>query len=336
MPEGTKVVSAEYFGVSAWAKTAKVSVILPDGAKKNYFLKCATGESALPLVEGEYHSATAINSVVPGFVPNAVGYGEYDNGEAQVHFFLGDFHDMDLSTPPDPVDFAARLAELHSKGTSPNGMFGFPVTTVCGRMARTVTWEKSWAKCFSNLLLDVIKYDNEANDPWPEYDAACKQLIDAVIPRLLGALQSDGREITPALIHGDLWERNIGIDMETGETIVFDPGCTYAHNEMEFGTWRCSWAYYFNSPMYMELYETHVERSHPVEEWDDRNRLYSIHPYLNDSAGHPGSLSRKIAYNDMLYLCEKYAPLDTLEKYSPEHDISVTGAYTDFVIKQLE
>ena len=33
------------------------------------------------------------------------------------------------------------------------------------------------------------------------------------------------------------------------------------------------------------------------------------------------------AYNDMLYLCEKYGPLDSLEKYDPEKDISITGAY---------
>ena len=33
------------------------------------------------------------------------------------------------------------------------------------------------------------------------------------------------------------------------------------------------------------------------------------------------------AYNDMLYLCEKYAPLDSLERYRPENDVSVTGAY---------
>lgn len=33
------------------------------------------------------------------------------------------------------------------------------------------------------------------------------------------------------------------------------------------------------------------------------------------------------AYNDMLFLCEKYAPLGSLEKYCPEKDISVTCAY---------
>lgn len=31
------------------------------------------------------------------------------------------------------------------------------------------------------------------------------------------------------------------------------------------------------------------------------------------------------AYNDMLHLCEKYAPLENLERYDPAKDISVPG-----------
>ena len=313
MPEGTKVISVEPRGISAWTKTARISVVLPNGNNKKYFLKvilllvpvvpslslssraqCAKGQGAHALVEGEFHSASAIDALVPGLVPKGAGWGNYYDGESQVYFYLGDFHDMDFSAPPDPVQFMSQIAELHQKSVSPNGMFGYPVRTVCGKMERTVTWEKSWANSFTHQLKDVIKYDNETNGPWPEYDAACRQLIDVIIPRLLGALQSNGREIAPSLIHGDLWERNIGIDMETGRTVLFDPGCTYAHNEMEFGTWRCSWAFYFNSPIWMRLYQRQIKPSEPAEEWDDRNRLYSIHPYLNDSAGHPGSVSRQM------------------------------------------
>ena len=246
------------------------------------------------MAQGEFYSASAIDALVPGLVPKPAGWGEYRDYSSQVYFFVGDFHDMDLSAAPEPAHFTSQIAEFHRRGTSPNGMFGFPVPTVCGKMERTVTWEKSWAKSFTHQLQDVIRYDNETNGAWPEYDAACKQLIDVAIPRLLGVLQSDGREITPTLIHGDLWEQNVGIDMESSETILFDPGSTYAHNEMEFGTWRCSWAYHFNSPIYMRLYQRHFEPSEPVEEWDDRNRLYSMHPYLNDSAGHPGSVSRQL------------------------------------------
>ena len=39
------------------------------------------------------------------------------------------------------------------------------------------------------------------------------------------------------------------------------------------------------------------------------------------------------AYNDMLYLCEKYGASDTLEKYDPEKDISVAGAYVPLIMK---
>jgi protein-ribulosamine 3-kinase len=183
-------------------------------------------------------------------------------------------------------------------------MFGFGVPTALGKFERTVRWELSWATCFTNQLRDVVAYDNEANGSWPEYDAACKQLIEEVIPRLLGVLQSGGHSIEPALIHGDLWEQNVGTDKETGEVILFDLGSTYAHNEMEFGTWRCSWAYHFNSPVYMRLYQRQVEPSQPVDEWDDRNRLYGLHPYLNDLVGHPGSGSRKmrVLISDILTL----------------------------------
>jgi hypothetical protein len=45
--------------------------------------------------------------------------------------------------------------------------------------------------------------------------------------------------------------------------------------------------------------------------------------------GHRYELMACRAYNDMLYLCEKYAPLESLERYRPENDISVTGAYIE-------
>ena len=43
--------------------------------------------------------------------------------------------------------------------------------------------------------------------------------------------------------------------------------------------------------------------------------------------GPPLHLTACRAYNDRLYLCEKYAPLESLERYRPENDVSVTGAY---------
>lgn len=243
---------------------------------------------------GEHYSATIIESKVPGFGPEPVGKGEFiDEDGKQVYFYLQKYHDMDVQTPPDPAGLATAIAELHTKATSPNGKFGYPMVTGRGSVDRTEHWSDSWADQFTYLLKDLIKLDDQVNSPWPEYDAACKQLIEGVIPRLLGALQSEGRNILPSMCHGDLWEGNVATDMETGKVIIFDPDeCMYAHNEIEFGTWRCSWATHFKSPAYIQHYQMEVEPSEPVEEWDDRNRLYSIKTAICDSAGHRGSRSR--------------------------------------------
>lgn len=37
----------------------------------------------------------------------------------------------------------------------------------------------------------------------------------------------------PSLIHGDLWYANAGIDIDSGQPLVFDACCFFAHNECE-------------------------------------------------------------------------------------------------------
>lgn len=39
MAKGTKVISAETWGLSAWTKTAKITTELPGGETQRYFLK---------------------------------------------------------------------------------------------------------------------------------------------------------------------------------------------------------------------------------------------------------------------------------------------------------
>ncbi|KAI0527710.1 Fructosamine kinase-domain-containing protein [Xylaria bambusicola] len=186
-------------------------------------------------------------------------------------------------------------------------MFGYPIITGRGTLNRTKHWHESWAVQLTYLLEDLLKLDNQVNGHWPEFDIACKQLIEGVIPRLLGVLQSEGRTIKPTLVHGDLWEGNVATDMNTGAVIAFDfDECIYAHNEIELGTWRCRCATHFSSPIYLQAYQQEIEPCEPVEEFDDRNRLYAIKAAICDSAGHRGSISRQIAYNEMLFLCEKY------------------------------
>jgi len=135
-----------------------------------------------------------MNKALSGLVPRPISWGRYEDDGGEIYFFMGIFHDMDFSETPDPATLMAKIAKAHRNGTSSNGMFGFHVPTVIGRLERTVKWEKSWAASFTHQSKDVIKYDNETNGTWPEFEIACNQLIDKVIPRLLGVLQSGGRD----------------------------------------------------------------------------------------------------------------------------------------------
>ncbi len=200
---------------------------------------------------------------------------------------------MTLGGAPDPVEFVDIITRIHRE-TSANGAFGYAQPTVIGKIKRTNSWQTSWGKAFACHLKDAFDYDRTTNGPWRKLRLVYEELVAHVVPRLLDVLQMGGRSITPALIHGDLWERNVGADKATGKTVIFDPGCFYGHNEMEFGTWRCTWATHFNlkDRLYLSLYQKEMPPSEPAEEWDDRNRLYSIYAYLVASAGHFGSSFR--------------------------------------------
>lgn len=248
------------------------------------------------MLEGEYESFKAIHEVMPDFIPEPFGFGQYVVTEdTETYFYLAAFVDMDVTAAPDPVEFIDRLVQLHNTSESPNGKFGFHVKTCDGdgSRAHTVDWQDSWTVFYRNLFLGVCRLDVERNSPWPEYERAIEQVAWKVIPRLLDPLETNGRRIKPCLIHGNLWEGNMGINMETGDSILFDASSYYAHNEMELGHWRCEFSSVFRSKVYTRTYRQKYPAAEPADEFDDRNRLYALKGAINYSAGHPGTMLRK-------------------------------------------
>lgn len=245
------------------------------------------------MLRGEFESSKVIWNLMNDFLPRPYGFGKYDMSQPPTYFYLSEFMDMDVTSAPDPAEFTKRLAQMHKSSKSPTGKFGFSVKTCDGQVAHTVDWQEKWSDFYKNLLVGLCKKDADANGPWPEMDLALKQVVDAVIPRLLGPLQENGRVLKPCIIHGDLWEGNMGISTETGRSLLFDAGSYYAHNEMELGHWRCEFSTVFRSKVYTEKYLQNYPAATPVDEFDDRNRLYSLKGTINYSVGHPGCSLRK-------------------------------------------
>jgi protein-ribulosamine 3-kinase len=245
------------------------------------------------ILNGEYESATIIDKLMPGLIPKPYAYGKYKTTNPVTYFYLSDFIDMDVTTAPDPVELASKLSQLHKKGRSPNGKFGFHVTTCDGKLPQTIGWEESWVVFFSNLLRGICKFDLEANGLWPEMERAFEQVITKVVPRLLGNLKHEGRPVEPCILHGDLWEPNLGINMETGDLVMYDVSSFYGHNEMELGQWTADVCSHLRSRVYTRHYLRSYPAAEPADEFDDRNRLYGLKGTLNYSAGHPGCIVRQ-------------------------------------------
>ncbi|KAK8168389.1 Fructosamine/Ketosamine-3-kinase [Phyllosticta citrichinensis] len=141
---------------------------------------------------------------------------------------------------PDPDQPCRKLSRLHQESKSPTGQFGFHSVTCQGKTPQAASWESSWTAFFLKLLRHVVRLDFETNGCWEELDVLKRRVIAQVIPKLIGALERDGRLVKPCLIHADLWEGNTGTSRNTGEVVIFDAASFYAHNEMDTGNYDMS------------------------------------------------------------------------------------------------
>ncbi|KAL8657877.1 MAG: hypothetical protein Q9226_001474 [Calogaya cf. arnoldii] len=108
---------------------------------------------------------------------------------------------------------------------------------------------------------------------------------------------ANGRVLKPSLVHGDLWEENAAINLSTGEPVVFDASAFYAHNEYELGTWRRETIKFSRS--HFNQYRRNIPPSEPIEQWDDRIKLYSLKfnlAHMIDGQGHH-------SYGKSMYRC---------------------------------
>jgi protein-ribulosamine 3-kinase len=236
-------------------------------------------------LEGEYHGMLELYKTAPHMVPKPHGWGKIESVDIPTYFYVCDFIDISDALP-DPVKLDELVADLHKRSISPTGKFGFHLPTYDGWQPQEVEWDSSWTSFFAKLLAKAWQTDFEVNGHWDALDTAMEQTLKDVIPRLIGVLESNGRTVKPCLIHGDLWEGNIGTDLETGDIYIYDAAVFYAHNEMEMGMWRVQ-HHQMKAKVYRKEYIKHFKKSEPVEEWDDRICLYGVKTKLMYSVAVP-------------------------------------------------
>lgn len=310
------------YGTSLWAETKRVDVQAIDGSNRSYFLKVCPFVStriewtltltdmqtlsvpdAAERVHGEFEAMSAIYRTMPSIAPKPRGCGPCAERKGTC-FFICDYLDLTHELP-DAVDLGKKLAEFHLSSKSPTGKFGFQCTTFDGKNPLNTSWDSSWTSYFRRLMNDIYQIEKAANGYSKEFDDVIQITLDKLVPRLLDALVAGGRTIKPTLIHGDLWESNIGTDEQTGEVYIYDACAYYAHHEKEVGIWRCA-HHKMTDEKYRREYFKHYPPSEPREEADDRNRLYAAQTMIVTSLDFPGQKMRELIMSDLNYLIDKY------------------------------
>lgn len=255
------------------------------------------------MVSGEFRSLLAMWKTLSNFVPTPIGYGTYKSN-TNIHFLLSDFVDM-TGDVPEIQAFTETLAELHTKGLSPNGMYGFEVPTYKGTIPQYTEWHDTWEESYYHSLKWFMLSEEKSQGSDDEMQQLCQGVLDKVIPRLLRPLETGGRSIQPRLIHGDLWAGNASTNMNTNLPVVYDGACLYAHNEMEMAAWRP--IRHRIGKEFMQAYFHYFPASAPEEDQDDRNLLYYLRWNLKSSALFSGELRyRNMAKETMKALINKF------------------------------
>jgi protein-ribulosamine 3-kinase len=192
------------------------------------------------MARGEFESMSLFYAMVPEFVVKPIAWGKCAS-VPETYFFISEFHDLDDEVSPNLMIFCARTAELHARSAEihhqkswnppPEGNYGFHVTTHIGTIPKDNRWCDTWEEFFKRAMQRVLDEEERTQGPSNERALLAAQLLEKVIPRLLRPLETGGRLINPALVHGDLKSANVGTDRETNLPVTFDGGAFWGHNE---------------------------------------------------------------------------------------------------------
>ena len=150
-------------------------------------------------------------------IPEVITYKNIKNIEILLIEWI-DMHNFDQKK------LGKGLGELHLISAESNPkMFGFPVEGFIGTTDQKKGLEDNWIDCFLNLRIipQLLSLKSRILD---------KEIINKVKEKIKTELLN--HKPINALVHGDLWSGNAGMD-KNGKGVIFDPASWWADNEVD-------------------------------------------------------------------------------------------------------
>jgi protein-ribulosamine 3-kinase len=238
------------------------AVKLTTNRQSRFFCKSNESAGAADMFAAEACGLQALRSTGVVCVPDVIGYGETERGEAYLI--------LEWIEPSKPgrkfyEQFGRELAHLHLAEVSET--FGFSGGNFIGLTPQpnppTDDWNEFWIHhriefqlqlAVQNGYREMARYGSDAFD-------AIGRLIESDTAR-------------PSLIHGDLWSGNF-LATETGRPALIDPAAYFAHREAEFGMTTLFGGFD------RRFYDAYDETYPLAEGWEDRVEVYRLYHLLN-------------------------------------------------------
>ncbi|KAI1368854.1 Fructosamine/Ketosamine-3-kinase [Xylaria arbuscula] len=254
------------------------------------------------MMKGAFEAENALYDFIPEYVPRPVSYGTYMS-RPDLHFYICDFVDL-VEEVPSPTAWAEAAAALHKRSRWATGQFGFHCPTHVGNVLIDNIWDSSWEAVWTHQMRSLLHQEEAIHGVDEKYSELQTTFFDVVIPTYLRPLESDGRSVTPCLIHSNLWPGNIKPRRGSDTVCMFDSCACWGHHEAELGV--CLNPRYDMGRPYIEEYLKHMPISEPVEDFDTRIAIYAMKQHVVLSIAYPQDPEfRQSAIREMKQLVEQ-------------------------------
>jgi len=222
-----------------------------------YFVKLNTPEK-VDLFRTEKDGLLELAKCEALVVPEPVSFGTNANAAYLCMSFI------DMADDLDDRLLGEAIAEMHS----PMGQnFGWSSNNFIGNSVQHNNWSDDWSEFFWNMRLEPQLLNMlEASSSFPE--SVLEPLKAAVVSIL------SGRTYVASLVHGDLWNGNVGTTVD-GKPCIYDPAIYWGHSETDLAMARLFGGF---REEFFEAYDS----IRPVESGDEERMLvYQLYHLLN-------------------------------------------------------
>ena len=239
------------------------SAYLLETQNQKLFLKVNSKSFAKSLFLAEQKGLQAIEDTKTIAVPRVHLVGEL-GGKA---FLLMDFIESRRPNAKDYTHLGRDLAKLHLASSD---QFGFSSDNFIGSLPQYNAWHADWAEFYWDERIAPQLELTRKNEALEEKYIPSKDRAIKIFVQLFG-------EVSPALLHGDLWGGNYLIAID-GTPYLIDPAVCYGHSMMDVAMSRLFGG--FDAEFY-DSYHQIIPQPQFYREQIDIYQLYYLLVHLN-------------------------------------------------------